>query len=146
MFIVLYWIRRFTGRDRGNKQPLSRSASGAAGAQPVGSVKSFYSSDPTGSEVEIAIQPGSARFAGGQMMMPQSGARRGQGLAGHGAGRPGDCSSTLRRPAPHCPHSSPVCASPAAEQLTDESYSPRSDASPSPVRRRRPDSPSFRAQ
>jgi hypothetical protein len=69
------------------------------GGHPLGSVKSYYSSDPTGSEVEIAIQPGSARYAGGQMHVPQS------------------------------------------EPLTDESYSPRSDASPSPVRRRRGDSP-----
>lgn len=79
----MYWWRRWTGRDRGEPKGaaagagLARSASGGAvGAVGGmgGSVKSFYSSDPTGSEVEIAIQPGSARYAGGQMMMPQSGA------------------------------------------------------------------------
>ena len=47
------------------------------GGAAMGSVKSFYSSDPTGSEVEIAIQPGSARYAGGQMHVPQSGERAG---------------------------------------------------------------------
>ena len=80
----MYWIRRWTGRDRGPKggapgAGLARSPSGNPVGGGVGgaggSVKSFYSSDPTGSEVEIAIQPGSARYAGGQMMMPQSGAR-----------------------------------------------------------------------
>lgn len=37
---------------------------------------SYYSSEPTGSELEIAIQPGSARYVGGQMHvggLPQSG-------------------------------------------------------------------------
>jgi len=53
---------------------LARAAMGPGGGMPMmGSVKSFYSSDPTGSEVEIAIQPGSARFAGGQMVMPPTG-------------------------------------------------------------------------
>lgn len=91
VFIIMYWVRRWTGRDRGAKigkgenEPaggLARSPSGnplppGPLGHGMGSVKSFYSSDPTGSEVEIAIQPGSARYAGGQMMMPQSGARPG---------------------------------------------------------------------
>ncbi|PRW61415.1 chitin synthase 1 [Chlorella sorokiniana] len=115
IFIVAYWVRRWTGRDRkdGSGGALQRAPSGsthggmamgaAAGMPMMGSVKSFYSSDPTGSEVEIAIQPGSARYAGGQMVMPPAG----------------------------------------DEPLTDDSYSPRSDNSPSPVRRRRGDSPHF---
>ena len=85
IFIVAYWARRWTGRDRkdGSGGALQRAPSGSthggmamggAGAMPMmGSVKSFYSSDPTGSEVEIAIQPGSARYAGGQMVMPPVG-------------------------------------------------------------------------
>ncbi len=85
IFIVAYWARRWTGRDRkdGSGGALQRAPSGSThggmamgpgGGMPMmGSVKSFYSSDPTGSEVEIAIQPGSARFAGGQMVMPPTG-------------------------------------------------------------------------
>lgn len=114
IFIVAYWARRWTGRDRkdGSGSTMQRAPSGsthggmpmgASGMPMMGSVKSFYSSDPTGSEVEIAIQPGSARYAGGQMVMPPVG----------------------------------------DEPLTDDSYSPRSDNSPSPVRRRRGDSPHF---
>lgn len=88
IFIVAYWARRWTGRDRkdGSGGALQRAPSGsthggmamgAAAGMPMGSVKSFYSSDPTGSEVEIAIQPGSARYAGGQMVMPPGDGERG---------------------------------------------------------------------
>lgn len=110
VFILMYWWRRFSGRDWGRAKRgdaaggLARSPSGTGGGGGLGSVKSFYSSDPTGSEVEIAIQPGSARYAGGQMVLPNS------------------------------------------EGLSDGTYTPRSDASPSPVRRRRPESPTFRPQ
>lgn len=102
VFIVCYWCRRWTGRDKSADKRAAvqhAAASEAAAAAQLGSIKSYYSSDPTGSELEIAIQPGSARFTGGQMHVPQS------------------------------------------EHMTDESYSPRSDASPSPVRRRRTESP-----
>lgn len=84
IFIVAYWARLWTGRDHkdGSGSTLQRAPSGsthggmpmgASGMPMMGSVKSFYSSDPTGSEVEIAIQPGSARYAGGQMVMPPVG-------------------------------------------------------------------------
>lgn len=49
-------------------------AAGAESAKDLGG--SYYSSEPTGSELEIAIQPGSARYVGGQMHvggLPQSG-------------------------------------------------------------------------
>lgn len=84
IFIMAYWARLWTGRDHkdGSGSTLQRAPSGsthggmpmgASGMPMMGSVKSFYSSDPTGSEVEIAIQPGSARYAGGQMVMPPVG-------------------------------------------------------------------------
>ena len=74
-----YWRRltgRFGGRNKMRRTPITPAGGdGAMGPMPgggghVGSVKSFYSSDPPGSELEIAIQPGSARFAGGQMHVP----------------------------------------------------------------------------
>jgi hypothetical protein len=54
----------------------------------MGSAKSFYSSEAGGSEVEIAIQPGSARFAGSQTFVPphsgEQAGRCGRGWGGCG--------------------------------------------------------------
>jgi hypothetical protein len=148
IFIFAYWLRRWTGRDKRADERAAAAAAAAAGVgggHPLGSVKSYYSSDPTGSEVEIAIQPGSARYAGGQMHVPQSGEGWGGGLARARARLPRALppfdSHACWRGGSAAPH---PCLPPSlvpAEPLTDESYSPRSDASPSPVRRRRGDSP-----
>lgn len=164
VFIVCYWCRRWTGRDKSADKRAAvqhAAASEAAAAAQLGSIKSYYSSDPTGSELEIAIQPGSARFTGGQMHVPQSGEHWG-GLPGAAWShlsrvlccrvrddlQRGACSLGLRcllllvvRASTHS--CTTLASSPchSAEHMTDESYSPRSDASPSPVRRRRTESP-----
>ena len=95
IFIVCHWYRRWTGRDTDKAvrsspsgAALPRGAAAAAGGVPGpnGSSKSFYSSETGGSEVEIAIQPGSARFAGGQTFVPPQSGEQGRGAVLVGAG------------------------------------------------------------